>query len=94
MRAGTPLSLLNAELATHGLAMPNLGDIDVQTIAGALATGTHGTGAGYGCLSTFVDELELVTGDRRGPALLARPTSPTSSRPPWSGSARSASSPR
>ena len=42
--------------------MPNLGDIDVQTIAGALATGTHGTGAGYGCLSTFVEALELVTG--------------------------------
>ena len=60
----TPLSALNAELARHGLAMPNLGDIDAQTVAGALATGTHGTGAAYGCLSTFVDALELVTGDR------------------------------
>jgi L-gulono-1,4-lactone dehydrogenase len=46
----------------HGLAMPNLGDIDVQTISGALATGTHGTGVGYGCLSTFVEELEIVLG--------------------------------
>jgi FAD-linked oxidoreductase len=62
VRAGTPLALLNRELARTGLAMPNLGDIDMQTIAGALATGTHGTGAAYGCLSTFVDELELVTG--------------------------------
>ena len=62
VRAGTQLSALNAELARHGLAMPNLGDIDVQTVSGALATGTHGTGKGYGCLSTFVDELELVTG--------------------------------
>ncbi len=62
VRAGTPLSTLNSELAGHGLAMPNLGDIDVQTVSGALATGTHGTGVGYGCLSTFVTELELVTG--------------------------------
>src|SRR5262245_42292557 len=62
VKAGTQLSALNAELARHGLAMPNLGDIDVQTISGALATGTHGTGMGYGCLSTFVTELELVTG--------------------------------
>jgi L-gulonolactone oxidase len=62
LRAGTPLTQVNGELAQHGLAMPNLGDIDVQTISGALATGTHGTGAGYGCLSTFVTELELVTG--------------------------------
>jgi FAD-linked oxidoreductase len=62
VRAGTALTQLNVELAGHGLAMPNLGDIDVQTVSGALATGTHGTGAGYGCLSTFVEALELVTG--------------------------------
>jgi L-gulono-1,4-lactone dehydrogenase len=62
VRAGTPLTELNAELARQGLAMPNLGDIDVQTVSGALATGTHGTGKDYGCLSTFVVELELVTG--------------------------------
>jgi FAD-linked oxidoreductase len=61
VRAGTTLAVLNLELARLGLAMPNLGDIDVQTVAGALATATHGTGAGYGCLSTFVTELELVT---------------------------------
>ena len=62
VRAGTTLTSLNIELARHGLALPNLGDIDVQTVSGALATGTHGTGAGYGCLSTFVTALELVTG--------------------------------
>jgi len=62
VRSGTPLTALNAELARHALAMPNLGDIDVQTVSGALATGTHGTGVGYGCLSTFVEELELVLG--------------------------------
>ncbi|GAA1761809.1 D-arabinono-1,4-lactone oxidase [Luedemannella helvata] len=63
VRAGTTLRQLNAALAALGLALPNLGDIDAQTIAGALATGTHGTGAAYGCLSTFVEALELVTAD-------------------------------
>jgi len=60
--AGMPLRALNQALAAHGLALPNLGDIDAQTIAGAISTGTHGTGAGYGCLSTFVVGLTLVTG--------------------------------
>ncbi|SCE65782.1 L-gulonolactone oxidase [Micromonospora purpureochromogenes] len=60
--AGMTLHALNALLARHGLALPNLGDIDAQTVAGAISTGTHGTGAGYGCLSTFVTALTLVTG--------------------------------
>jgi L-gulonolactone oxidase len=62
VQAGMPLSTLNAVLASQGLALPNLGDIDTQTISGALATGTHGTGASFGCLSTFVEALEIVTG--------------------------------
>jgi L-gulonolactone oxidase len=61
--AGMPLRELNASLARHGLALPNLGDIDAQTVAGALQTGTHGTGAGFGCLSTFVSGLTMVTAD-------------------------------
>ncbi|MER7455668.1 D-arabinono-1,4-lactone oxidase [Micromonospora sp. NPDC126480] len=60
--AGTTLRALNRLLAGHGLALPNLGDIDAQTVAGAISTGTHGTGAGYGCLATFVEALTLVTG--------------------------------
>ncbi|MFI7519000.1 D-arabinono-1,4-lactone oxidase [Micromonospora globbae] len=60
--AGMTLSALNDLLARHGLALPNLGDIDAQTVAGAISTGTHGTGAGYGCLATFVEALTLVTG--------------------------------
>lgn len=59
---GMTLRQLNDVLAAHGLALPNLGDIDAQTVAGALATGTHGTGARLGCLSTFVAALEIVTG--------------------------------
>jgi L-gulonolactone oxidase len=61
--AGTPLAELNRLLAVRDLAMPNLGDIDQQTIAGAISTGTHGTGAGLGGLATQVVELELVVGD-------------------------------
>ncbi|MFC4020971.1 D-arabinono-1,4-lactone oxidase [Micromonospora sp. GCM10011542] len=60
--AGMTLRALNDLLARHGLALPNLGDIDAQTVAGAISTGTHGTGAAYGCLSTFVEALTLVTG--------------------------------
>jgi L-gulono-1,4-lactone dehydrogenase len=60
--AGMTLRQLNALLAAHGLALPNLGDIDAQTVSGALATGTHGTGGRLGCLSTFVIGLDLVTG--------------------------------
>ena len=42
---GTPLHVLNPALEGIGLALPNLGDIDRQTITGAISTGTHGTGA-------------------------------------------------
>ncbi|MGW0503067.1 D-arabinono-1,4-lactone oxidase [Micromonospora sp. NPDC003241] len=60
--AGMTLRELNSLLATHHLALPNLGDVDAQTVAGAISTGTHGTGAGYGGLATFVEALTLVTG--------------------------------
>ncbi len=59
--AGTPLHRLNAELVRQGWSLTNLGDIDRQTVAGALATGTHGTGARFGGLATQVRALELVT---------------------------------
>ena len=61
--AGTTLRRLDAELAARGWALTNLGDIDRQTIAGALSTGTHGTGAAFGGLATQVRALELVTAD-------------------------------
>src|SRR6202008_149125 len=51
----------NDELAARGRALANLGDVDRQTIAGAIATGTHGTGSRDGGLATFVRGLELVT---------------------------------
>ncbi len=61
--AGTKLWRLNQLLDEHGLAMPNLGDINVQSIAGAVSTGTHGTGTGFGCLSTFIQSATLVVAD-------------------------------
>ncbi|ELZ12268.1 FAD-linked oxidoreductase [Halovivax asiaticus JCM 14624] len=63
VRAGTTLGELAATLDVHGLAMTNLGDVDRQTVAGALATGTHGTGIDLGILSTQIVALELVTAD-------------------------------
>jgi len=62
-RSGTTLRALGAELGGLGLAMANLGDIDAQTLAGALSTGTHGTGARLGGLATQVEALELVLAD-------------------------------
>jgi L-gulonolactone oxidase len=60
---GTVLADLNEELAELGLAMENLGDIDRQTIVGAISTGTHGTGARLRNISAQVEGLELVLGD-------------------------------
>jgi FAD-linked oxidoreductase len=61
--AGTVLAELNEELHRLGLAMENLGDIDRQTIAGAVATGTHGTGAKLRNISSQVEAMELVLAD-------------------------------
>jgi L-gulonolactone oxidase len=61
--AGISLHRLVRALHGHGLALPNLGDIDVQSLAGALATGTHGTGVRLGNLSTAVTSMELVLAD-------------------------------
>lgn len=58
---GITLKALNATLEVLGLAMPNLGDIDAQTLAGALATGTHGTGGRLLGIASAVRALTLVT---------------------------------
>jgi FAD-linked oxidoreductase len=63
VEAGMTLATLNRTLALYGLALPNLGDIEYQTVAGALATGTHGTGSRLGCLATAVIGIELVVAD-------------------------------
>lgn len=62
LAAGTRLHQLPGLLAPYGLALPNMGDIDRQTIAGATSTGTHGTGLGFGGLATQIVAAKLVTG--------------------------------
>ncbi|MDQ7879908.1 D-arabinono-1,4-lactone oxidase [Microbacterium sp. QXD-8] len=59
--AGTRLHRIPALLAPFGLAMENLGDIDRQSIAGAISTGTHGTGARFGGIAAQVVGATLVT---------------------------------
>lgn len=61
--AGSPIYTLGAALWAHGLSLPNQGDIDTQSIGGAVATGTHGTGVTLGCLSRGVDAVRLVLAD-------------------------------
>ncbi|REK71850.1 D-arabinono-1,4-lactone oxidase [Paenibacillus paeoniae] len=75
--AGTKLKRLGEELFGHGLAQENLGDIDVQSIAGAISTGTHGTGRELGTISTQVVGLTVVTG--QGEVLACTPAS----HPEW-----------
>ncbi|WP_346995584.1 D-arabinono-1,4-lactone oxidase [Dietzia sp. SLG310A2-38A2] len=59
---GTGLADLGAELRESGLGLENLGDVDYQSIAGAIGTGTHGTGARLGNLSSTLVGGTLVTG--------------------------------
>ncbi|WP_343318688.1 D-arabinono-1,4-lactone oxidase [Arthrobacter sp. TMP15] len=59
---GTRLHQIPALLKPYGLAMENLGDIDAQSISGAISTGTHGTGLKFGGIATQVRALTLVTG--------------------------------
>jgi L-gulono-1,4-lactone dehydrogenase len=61
--AGCPLHKLNAELLSRGLALANMGDIQVQTVAGAVQTGTHGTGRDLGGMAAQVAGLEMVLAD-------------------------------
>ncbi|MCL2542279.1 MAG: FAD-binding protein [Nocardioidaceae bacterium] len=60
--AGTRLADLNSGLETLGLSLHNMGDIAEQTLAGAISTGTHGTGGRRAGLSAQVVGLQLVTG--------------------------------
>lgn len=59
--AGTPIKQMGPALHPHRLALANQGDIDQQQIAGAISTGTHGTGATLGSLSAAVVGIHLVT---------------------------------
>jgi L-gulonolactone oxidase len=61
VEAGSTIRELAPALAERGLALENQGDVDPQTIAGAISTATHGTGERYGNLSSRVAGVRLVT---------------------------------
>ncbi len=63
VEAGIDLTTLCKVLDANGLALSNMGDVRVQTLAGALQTGTHGTGRATGTFADMVVELELILGD-------------------------------
>jgi len=63
VRGGTWLKRLGDDLFKRGLAQENLVDINVQSIAGAISTGTHGTGIASGSLATQVEGFTLITAD-------------------------------
>ncbi|WP_280388094.1 D-arabinono-1,4-lactone oxidase [Nocardia wallacei] len=63
VEAGAMLNELSNALHPLGLAFPNLGDIDVQTLAGATATATHGTGAALQNISAALHSVELMLAD-------------------------------
>ncbi len=78
MKAGTRIGDAGRALKQHGLSLINQGDIDTQALAGALSTGTHGTGATLGNMASQVvgmrlvqpdgSVLDLAAGDTRLPA--------------------------
>jgi FAD-linked oxidoreductase len=61
--AGWSIKRLTAELWTHGYALANQGDVNPQSLAGSMATGTHGTGRDLGNLSSFAQGFRLVGAD-------------------------------
>jgi len=61
--AGWSLRRLTSALWEEGLALANQGDVDTQSLAGSLATGTHGTGRELGSLATFAQGFRLVMAD-------------------------------
>lgn len=63
VRAGIRLHDLNLRAKEHGLTMPNLGSIDEQSVAGVIATGTHGSSLWHGLLSENVVSLKICLGN-------------------------------
>ncbi|MBA2405497.1 MAG: FAD-binding protein [Bdellovibrionales bacterium] len=61
-KAGTKLSLFGEEAFKHNLALPNQGDINHQSLAGAMSTGTHGTGVTLQSMSNQIKNLTLIAG--------------------------------
>ncbi|KAI9890268.1 MAG: D-arabinono-1,4-lactone oxidase [Vezdaea aestivalis] len=65
VQSGISLHDLGIELQNHGLAMPSLGSIDDQSLAGAISTGTHGSSLQHGLLSGSVKGLRIMLANGR-----------------------------
>lgn len=65
LRAGTRLRDIPALLRPHGVALANQGDVDPQSVVGAISTGTHGTGMGFTGFAGMVRAFRIVTPDRQ-----------------------------
>jgi L-gulonolactone oxidase len=63
VEAGISLRTLSERLDDEGLALPNLGDIDIQSLAGAIATGTHGTGLRLQSMAAGIASMQLALAD-------------------------------
>jgi len=63
VQAGITIARLSEQLDKQGLALENLGDINYQSISGAISTATHGTGRALGGIATQVTGLRLIAGD-------------------------------
>lgn len=63
LAAGTKIRALGDMLWEHGLSLSNQGDVDTQSIVGALSTGTHGTGLALPNLSSRIRALRMVGAD-------------------------------
>jgi L-gulono-1,4-lactone dehydrogenase len=61
--AGCTMRRVNEQLYSRGMSLTNMGDIQVQTVAGATQTGTHGTGRDSGSIAAQIAGLELVLAD-------------------------------
>ncbi|WP_046120004.1 D-arabinono-1,4-lactone oxidase [Ensifer aridi] len=74
VKAGTTINRLGKALKANGLSLINQGDIDSQALAGALTTGTHGTGAALGNMASQIVGMRLVQPD--GSILVVDETTP------------------
>ncbi|WP_312360431.1 D-arabinono-1,4-lactone oxidase [Ensifer sp.] len=74
VRAGTTINQLGKVLKSSGLSLINQGDIDSQALAGALTTGTHGTGATLGNMASQIVGMRLIEPD--GSILVVDETTP------------------
>jgi L-gulonolactone oxidase len=63
VEAGIDLRALNETIWGYGMALENMGDIDKQTISGAVSTATHGTGSRFRNLSSLIEAMEVILPD-------------------------------